>query len=185
MVNLVRRALAITVLVLAAWAAPAAGATNPSVPTGAATSPSTSNPTRTQIAKAIKQAEASESLWATVNICNSKRYPNAVGIRGQMPSLGFPAWLSMKIQLNWWSGKQFVPATVKLVRLGRWSHGLQQGGARFDFPSDAGLFDASVQFIWRRSGKLLGRKTLATTAGHPNADFGSPAHYSAARCRIG
>jgi hypothetical protein len=174
MVNLVRRALAITVLVIAAWA----------VPAGAATSPSTSNPTRAQIAKAIKRAETSKSLWATVNICNSKRYPDVVGIRGQMPSLGFPAWLSMKIQLNYWLGKKFVLDTTKLVRLGRSSNGLQQGGAKFNFKPNAGLFDASVQFIWRREGKLLGHKTLATTAGHPNADFGSPAHYSAARCRI-
>jgi hypothetical protein len=156
------------------------------VPAGAATNPSTKNPTRAQIAKAIKQAEASKSLWATVNICNSKRYPDAVGIRGQMPSLGFPAWLSMKIELNYWSGTKFVADTMasKLVRLGRSSAGLQQGGARFNFTPPAPLFNANVQFIWRRSGKLLGQKTLATTAGHPNADFSSPVHYSAARCKI-
>jgi hypothetical protein len=72
----------------------------------------------------------------------------------------------------------------KLVRLGRSSAGLQQGGARFNFTPPAPLFNANVQFIWRRSGKLLGQKTLATTAGHPNADFSSPVHYSAARCKI-
>ena len=176
MVIPVRRALAITVLVMAAWA----------VPAGATSSPSTSNPTQTQIARAIKQAEASKSLWATVNICSSKRYPGAVGIRGQTPALGFPAWLSMKIELNYWTGKKFVPDShaTKLVRLGRSSNGLQQGGARFNFGHQPLLFDANVQFIWRREGKLLGQKTLTTTAGHPSADFGSPAHYSAARCRI-
>ncbi len=174
MVDLVRRALAITLLVMAAWA----------VPAGAAAGPSKSNPTPAQIAKAIKQAKASKSLWATVNICNSKRYPDAVGIRGQMPSLGFPAWLSMNIQLNYWSGKKFVQDTTKLVRLGRSSNGLQQSGAKFNFGPTSELFDANVQFIWRRSGKLLGQVTLATTAGHPNADFGSPAHYSAASCKI-
>lgn len=174
MVILVRRALAITVLVMAAWALPAA----------AATGPSNGNPTPAQIAKAIRQAEASKSVWATVNICNSKRYPDAVGIRGQMPALGFPAWLSMKVELNFWMGKKSVVDTTKLVRLGRWSHGLQQGGAKFNFNPNAGLFTANIQFIWRREGKLLGQMTLATTAGHPNADFGSPAHYSAARCRI-
>jgi hypothetical protein len=176
MVKLVLRALAITVLVMAVWA----------VPAGAASSPSKSNPTPAQIAKAIKQAKASNSLWATVNICNSKRYPDAVGIRGQMPALGFPAWLSMSIQLNYWSGKKFVADTsaTKLVRLGRSSNGLQQGGAKFNFGPTSELFDASVQFIWRREGKLLGQKTLLTTAGHPNADFGNPAHYSAARCRL-
>ena len=70
------------------------------------------------------------------------------------------------------------------MRIGRWSHGLQQQGTQFYFNPHAGLFDANVTFIWRREGKLLGHKTLTTTAGHPGADFGSPAHYSAARCRI-
>ena len=171
-----RRALAITVLVLATAAAPAAASTKPV------------NPTKAQVAKAIKSAEASKSLWATVNICSSKRFPYSLGIRGQMPALGFAAWLSLNIQLNYWSAqdKKFVAdtAATRVVRMGRYSTGLQQGGARFKFYPKAGKFNASVQFFWRREGKLLGSKTLTTTAGHPGADFGSPAHYSAASCTI-
>ncbi len=147
------------------------------------------NPTPSQIRRAVAQAEHSQSLWATVNICNSRRYPDTLGIRGQMPSLGFPAWLTMSIQLNYYSRtkKRFLPIPVggqRLVRLGRSSVKLQQGGALFTFDPHTGLLDATVEFSWHREGKLLGQTSEPTTAGHPSADFGSPAHYSAKQCDI-
>jgi hypothetical protein len=148
----------------------------------------TSNPTAAQIKKAIARAERSKLLWATVNICNSKRYPDTIGIRGQMPSLGFAAWLSMNIQLNYYSpaDKQFIPLPsggTHTTRLGRSSVKLQQGGATWNFNKPV-LLDASVQFVWRRAGKLLGETTQTTTAGHRTEQFGSPTHYSAKQCQI-
>jgi hypothetical protein len=106
-----------------------------------------------------------------------------------MPSLGFPAWLSMKIQLDYYStaSKQFVPlprgAGTHTTRLGRSSGKLQQGGATWTFNMPV-LLNATVTFIWKRDGKLLGETTQATVAGHPNAEFGSPLHYSAEQCRL-
>ena len=152
---------------------------------GAATA---GNPTAAQIKKAIARAERSKLLWATVNICNSNRYPDTIGIRGQMPSLGFAAWLSMNIQLNYYSttDNQFIPLPSggsHTTRLGRSSVKLQQGGATWNFNKPV-LLNASVQFVWRRAGKLLGEITETTAAGHPTEQFGSPAHYSAKQCRI-
>jgi hypothetical protein len=154
----------------------------------AANAATSGNPTRAQIRKAIARAEHSKSLWATVNICNSKRFPDTVGIRGQMPSLGFAAWLSMNIQLNFYSAtdKKFIPLPsggTHTARLGRSSVKLQQGGANWTFTNPVQL-NATVQFVWRREGKLLGETTRTTTAGHPAEDFGSPAHYSAKQCQI-
>ncbi|MGH2866327.1 MAG: hypothetical protein ACRDNK_02000 [Solirubrobacteraceae bacterium] len=146
------------------------------------------DPTPAQISKAIRTAKRSKTLWATVNICDSRRHPHQLGIRGQMPSLGFPAWLSMRIQLNYYSRahKKFVadPGSTKTIRLGRSRSGLQQGGAVYAFNPHAGLLDATVRFFWRRSGKLLGATTQTTSAGHPGADFGSPPRFTAAQCRI-
>jgi hypothetical protein len=154
----------------------------------AASAAASANPTPAQIRKAIAQAERSKSLWATINICNSKRYPDTIGIRGQMPSLGFAAWLSMNIQLNYYSAtdKQFIPLPTggsHTTRLGRSAVKLQQGGATWTFNKPV-LLNASVQFVYRRAGKLLGETTLTTTAGHPSAQFGSPAHLSAKQCQI-
>ena len=69
------------------------------------------------------------------------------------------------------------------VRLGRLSTGLQQGGWSWTIDQGA-LLNASVQFIWRRAGVLLGQTTVTTTASHPTADFGSPPHYSARECQL-
>jgi hypothetical protein len=147
------------------------------------------NPSPARIRAAVKKAEESSSLWATVNICNSRHYRNDLGIRGQMPSLGFAAWLSMDVKLYYYSPPQKRYLRVpkrgsKLVRLGRSSSGFQQSGAMFEFSSHQPTLKAIVTFMWRRSGQLLGQAQRTTTAGHRNADFASPAHYSAATCTI-
>lgn len=145
-------------------------------------------PTPAQVAKAIHNAETSKSLWATINICDTRDQPNVLGVRGQMPSLGFPAWLSMEIHLAYYdkTQKRWVtdPGTQKTIRLGRSAHGLQQGGATYTFPGATPQLQASVRFVWRRSGNLLGTTQQLTAAGHPQADFGSPPRYSAATCTI-
>ncbi len=172
-------------MVLPSVASPAVAlAASPAVALAAAAT----DPTPAQISHAIHTAERATTLWATVNICDSRRHPHQLGIRGQMPSLGFPAWLSMRIQLNYYSRahKRFVvdPGSTKVIRLGRSRSGLQQGGAVYAFNPHAGLLDATVRFYWRRSGKLLGSTTRTTTGGHAGADFGSPPHFTAAQCRI-
>ena len=105
-----------------------------------------------------------------------------------MPALGFPAWLSMVIQTGSYSAaqKRFVkdPGRPRTVHLGRASTGLQQDGATFTFSPFTGRLDATVRFVWRRAGRLLGQATRRTTAGHPTADFGRPRHFSAAECRM-
>lgn len=175
----VRAALATTVLVLGVAVAPPAALAR--APAG--------NPTPRQVRTALRRAERSNSLWATVNICDTRRYPHTLGVRGQMPSLGFASWMTMLIHVDYYSKtkQRFVPVTgaAMRLRLGRLSSGLQQDGATFGpFKRHAGLLDATVQFVWRRSGQLLGEVTRPTTAGHPDADFGSPPRYSAMQCRI-
>lgn len=162
-----------------------------SIPVAASTagaSPAGANPTPAQIGTAVARAESAKTLWATVNICDTPADPNVLGVRGQMPSLGFPAWMSMQIQLDYYDKvkQTFVPdpKTTKTIRLGRAAHGLQQGGATYTFKSPTPVLRASVSFIWRRSGRTLGTTPMVTTGGHPGADFGSPPHFSAASCRI-
>lgn len=184
MVTHMRRFLAMICLVAGASAAVAAG---PAL--GAGSLPA-GQPSPARIRTALKKAERSSDLWATINICNvADKGSRDLGIRGQMPTLGFAAWLSMKIELYYFSTSQnrFVPVPTrgtKLVRLGRLSTGLQQSGALFQFAPHQPVFRASVTFVWRRSGRLLGETTRTTTAGHPSADFGRPPHYSAATCKI-
>jgi hypothetical protein len=171
-----RAALVTTVLAAAALA------TSPPAPAVAVSA--------AKLAAAVRQAERSPSLWATINICDSHTYPDTVGVRGQMPTLGVPASLSMVVQVDYWAtGKRrFVPIQSKTatmaLSLGRASSGLQQDGAVFPFKAQRALFSATVTFTWSRGGKVIGQTERRTTAGHHDADFGSPPRYSAAQCRI-
>ena len=172
----IRAALVTTVLAAALFGA--------SVPASAGTV----GPAR--IARAVRTAEHSRSLWATVNICSSAKYPHALGIRGQMPTLGFSASMSMVVQVNYWSttSHRFLPIQNKLattrLSLGSAATGLEQDGAVFPFKAHTGLLNATITFTWTRGGKVIGQTVRRTTAGHHDADHGSPPHYSAAQCLI-
>lgn len=151
-------------------------------------------PTAAQIHKALAKARRSKLLWATVNVCQVKgRHAvngGSIGIRGQMPTLGFFSTLSMKIALNQWSSKtkSFAPLPYKTAKTtvspGRFATNLHQDGAVFPFQGPAGLLDATVTFSWSRNGKVLGTATRQTTAGHHDAAGGKPPRYSAAQCKL-
>lgn len=171
-----RAALLTTVLAVVLFVA--------SVPASA----STVGPAR--IARAVRTAERSKSLWATVNICSSRKYPHALGVRGEMPTLGFSSTMSMVIQVDYWSttSHSFVPINNNLavtrLSLGSAVTGIEQGGAVFPFKAHTGLLNAKITFSWARGGQVIGQTVRRTTAGHHDADHGSPPHYSAAQCLI-
>ncbi|HTU94587.1 MAG TPA: hypothetical protein VMF14_02035 [Solirubrobacteraceae bacterium] len=143
-----------------------------------------------RIARAVHTAEKSRSLWATVNICDTAKFRNDLGVRGQMPSLGFSASLSMIVQVNYWSTGEhrFLPIQSNLatsrLSLGRNANGLQQDGAVFPFSAHTGLLNATITFIWKRGGKIIGQTVRRTTAGHTDAAHANPPRFSAAQCRI-
>jgi hypothetical protein len=146
-----------------------------------------SGPTRAQIDRAIKKAERSRNLWATVDICNTKHHPRVLGIRGQMPSLGFPASHEMNIRVDYQPTPKigFKPSKVhKSVPLGNSKNRLLQGGWSWQFPKHTGPLRGTVTFVWRRGHQLLGRITKRTTGGHHDVDFGDPRRFSAAQCTI-
>ena len=113
-----------------------------------------------------------------------------MGVRGQMPALGFDATLSMTVQLRQYdtADKRYVfvrGATARhMSTLGGVRTGVNQAGAEFPYATDTGELDAIVTFTWTRDGRRLARVTRATTGGHPTAAFSTPRGYSAARCRL-
>jgi hypothetical protein len=168
--------LAIMVTLVAGITAPIVSADTPTAYTAA------------QIRGAVDGAQASNSLWATVNACNAPGGSDSIGIRGQMPALGLPAALSMTVQIDYWSAKDksFLPApgASRTISLGESSTGLHQAGVSFPFAHGSGVFSGTVTFRWVRGATLVAAATREVTSGHPDADFGSPAGFSAARCSI-
>jgi hypothetical protein len=147
------------------------------------------NPTRSQIQQALRSAARSPDLWATVNICNTTSYRNKLGIRGQMPALGFPSQLTMTIDVDYWASaqKQFkaIPGFKKqLVVLGTFGFGVQQGGTTFSFEPHAGLLRGRITFEWKRAGKALGYIVRGTTGNHKQVDQAHPPGHSAPTCTI-
>lgn len=169
-------ALLLAALLAAATVAPGAGAA------------ANKTPSRAQIRAAIRRAERSGDLWATVNICNTARYPNAVGIRGQMPTLGFRAQLRMVFGIDYWSYAKhaFVPLphVSNTLTLGRAGTRVHQAGVMFTFSPHAGLLRGRVRYEWRLGKRLIGHVTRLTRNGHSSADYGDPKGFSSWKCDI-
>lgn len=145
-------------------------------------------PTQAQMRSAVQRAKRSHGLWATVNVCNTAHNPGVVGIRAEMPALGFASTLQMRFVVDYLSSTQKayrpVAGATRSVTLGRQRTGLHQSGVSFSFRPHSGSLRGTVTFAWRLGSKLIGQVSLSTTRGHPHADFGDPAHYSSASCLI-
>jgi hypothetical protein len=145
-------------------------------------------PSRSEIRAAARAAVRSSGLWATVNICNTKRDPDAIGVRGQMPGLGFRTRLGMEFQIRYWSARErrfrLIGGADKSITVGSATSGLHQDGATFHLTPHAGFIVATVSFTWSLGQMVLVRVTRWTRSGHPDADGGDPPRYSAGKCVI-
>jgi hypothetical protein len=153
--------------------------------TAAGASANTHTPTGSQIRAAVAKAKRSKQLWSTVNVCNTKRHRDTVGLRGSMPSLGFASFLYMHFQVNYWhfAAKKFEPdpGVTQTVALGDPANQVVQGGALFKFKPPA-VVDGTVTFEWKLHGKVIGSKHRATGGGHGNAEYSDPPGYSSNDC---
>jgi hypothetical protein len=142
-------------------------------------------PTQAQIRAAVRRAEGSPQLWATVNVCDQAK--TKFGIRGQMPALGFPTRMSMQIQVNYWNPakKRFVPdkGAVETVSLGRPARNLHQAGFVWHFQPQVTL-SGSVTFQWKLGRKVIGETTRATKNGVKGVDDTDPKGNSTASCKL-
>ena len=156
-------------------------------PTGITGTTGPTLPPASQVQAALKGAESSAGLWATINICDTANHPNTVGIRAQMPALGFATSLQMVIKLGYYStgSANFkpVPNSTVTLNLGQASVGYHQDGVNFMIKPPATL-NASVKFIWRSGSTVLGSTTRTTSSGRKGVQQGDPAGYSTDVCRI-
>jgi hypothetical protein len=136
----------------------------------------------------------SKDLWATVNICDTERHPNAIGIRGSMPGSGFRderMWMRFQVQYKRPSDGKWHntgPAGDSgFVRVGSARIKRREAGRTFtlDPPAQgAWRLRGVVTFEWRRDGEVVRRARKQTTRGHTIARGGDPKGFSASRCVI-
>jgi hypothetical protein len=130
--------------------------------------------------------------WATVNVCDSDKQPDAVGIRASMPGTPKGVRLSMRFRVQYRDGKTGTWADVEGADSGWRVVGTGKGtpvesGWSFNFahPPNEVTLRGVVRFRWRRGDSLPRSAEIATEAGHRSSAGADPANYSAATCVLG
>jgi hypothetical protein len=128
-------------------------------------------------------------LWATVNVCDTSKNQDAIGIRASMPSSPKGARLSMRFRVQYrtaddgWKDVADADSGWRVVRPAKGA-AVSESGWSFNFaaPAKAVTLRGVVRFRWRRGDTLPRQAELATEAGHRSSAGADPEDYSAATC---
>lgn len=148
-------------------------------------------------------------LWATVNRCDTPRYPNAVGVRASMPGNGLNQKMYMRFRAQFWSTSRnrWVPVQGRggrspWVFAGSARYRFKQAGWNFEFaaPPAGTTFTlrAVVDYQWRKRKRsrrrarrsrrvrwvVARRRTRITRGGLSGVDGGDPPWTSKSMCVI-
>jgi hypothetical protein len=144
-------------------------------------------------APATAHAAKVKDLWATVNVCDTPKSPNQMGVRARMPGDGTRRRMYMRFIAEFRSGGKWRVVSGR----GR-SKWMLAGSARFrneeigftfgfdaPMPGTSYLMRGLVQFEWRKTahGKVERSAHRYTEAGHPTTES-DPKGFSSATCRI-
>ena len=143
------------------------------------------------------QAKRVKDLWATVNVCDTEKSPDDMGVRARAPGDGTRAQIYMRFTAQY----RTASGAWKLVKGGR-SKWLRAGSALFRNQEIGYTFSFNkppagksyvmrglVQFEWRDHRKhhrrrvVVKRRQRYTAGGHPTQDA-EPKHFSAGHCTI-
>jgi opacity protein-like surface antigen len=134
-------------------------------------------------------------LWATVNVCDTTKHPDVIGIHASMPGAGNPAEKMymrfaveyLKPATNKWeklgpstdSGFHYVGSAKYVRRVSGWNFSMT--------PPPSGQtyrLRGVVTFQWRLNGKVSRSAVKRTKSGHAGTNGADPKGYSAAECII-
>jgi hypothetical protein len=167
----ITRSLSAVLLVLLA-AAPAAGA-----------------------AKKAPGIEQSKRLWATVNVCDTLKAPDTIGIRASMPGSGIAKermFMRFQVQFlrdtdNAWHNLG-ADGDSGFLPVGSARYQRREAGRNFTLaaPQPGATFRVRgvVTFEWRRGDEVVRRARKRTRSGHAGTTGADPKGFSAAECRI-
>jgi hypothetical protein len=142
------------------------------------------------LAPATASARQEADSWATVNVCDTAKQPDAVGIRASMPGTPKGARLSMRFRVQYrtadgtWENVADADSGWRNVGTAR---GLPvEYGWSFAFAkrSSPVTLRGVVKFRWRKGDTLPRQQEVVTEAGHPSKAGSDPAGYSAATCAL-
>jgi hypothetical protein len=129
--------------------------------------------------------------WATVNVCDTAKQPDTIGIRASMPGSTKGLRLSMRFRVQYkvdddtWEDVDNADSGWRLVGT---SKGVAvESGWSFSFtkPSKPVTLRGVVRFRWRKGDALPRTAEAATEGGHKSSAGSDPVGYSAANCSLG
>jgi hypothetical protein len=164
-------------------------------------------PVATGPAYGVARSSGTPELWATVNICDTARDPDSMGIRASMPGNGTDQRMWMRFRAEYWSRARQAWTAVSGSGTSPWVYAgpadlsRRQAGWTFAFsaPPDGVTFTmrAQVEFEWRarpagkvrrarrRERRKVVRSVVRTTeTGIRGVQGGDPAGTSKAACLI-
>ena len=133
-----------------------------------------------------------KNLWATVNVCDTAKQPDKMGVRARMPGNGRRGRMYMRFTAQFREGDTWRrvegQGRSEWLRAGRSIFRYRELGFTFSFGAPASghsyLMRGLVQFQWRnRRGRVVERAKRVTEPGHKTA-MADPRGFSAGRCRI-
>ena len=140
--------------------------------------------------------QESRHLWAKVNVCDTERNPDTLGIRASMPGLRRKRetlWMRFRVQYysdtrgrwhNFSSSDGTDSGYVKVARHSRYR--ARQSGYLFPFSPEVGeryRLRGAVEFQWRKRGRVVRNARELTTRGR-RPTVADPDGYSATTCEI-
>jgi hypothetical protein len=148
-------------------------------------------------ARAAKRPTVDKSphLWATINICDTAKHPDTIGIRASMPGSGKrKERMYMRFQVQYWrdSAKKWAPtdATVDsgFQAVGSAKYKRRESGWNFSLtpPPEGQTYRLRgiVSFEWRVGKKVVRSAAKRTRSGHRHTSGADPRGFSAAQCTI-
>lgn len=141
-------------------------------------------------------AHTVKNQWSTINICDTAKHPDQVGIRARMPAMDRGVKMKMRFFVQYkkngaWVG---VPAKDGGTTMSDWfvvgygKYKWEELGDTFSFTDlkrgDSFLMRGLVKFQWRRHGKVLKTAHAYTSAHHPSDKYGDPVGFSKATCTV-
>jgi hypothetical protein len=136
----------------------------------------------------------SPELWATIDVCNTAKQPDTVGVRGSMPGDGHAhdqMLMSFHLQylnaVNQWVELEGAASSAFIV-VGDGA-ATRQGGTSFTLKPHAGKstfkLRGIVMFKWMHANTIVETARKPTTALHEATEGAEPKGFSAAACSVG
>jgi len=129
--------------------------------------------------------------WATINVCDTAKQPDTIGVRASMPGSPKGVRLSMRFRVQY-KVDEDTWADVQDADSGWRALGVAKGvpaesGWTFSFtkPSKPVTLRGVVRFRWRKGDQLPRTSEVVTEAGHRSSAGSDPAGFSAAICALG